>query len=76
MPCNKKYPTVEGVTVYVVIDRRTRQLLYKGLSSYECAEQLEPGTCHGHGATEEEALKKACDVAERCERHERMRNAS
>lgn len=60
-------PIIEGTTVFVVLDRRTRQLLYKGESADEVAELLEPGTCHGFGPTDEDALKMAMGIVEKLE---------
>lgn len=60
-------PTIEGVTVYVVINLRSRELLYKGTSSYEAAEQSTKGTCFGYGLDDQAAHFMACQIADRNE---------
>lgn len=62
-----RFPTIEGVTVYVVISLRSRKVLYKGQSSYETAEHSERGTCFGWGNDEKAAFLMATQIADRCQ---------
>lgn len=71
-----KIPTIPGITNYVVLSLASRKVLYKGQSGATTAEHSERGTCFGYGVTEEDALRMAVAIANRCREHERRKQAN
>ncbi len=71
-----KFPTIPGITNYVVLSMSSRKLLYKGQSGAMTAEHSEPGTCFGYGITEEDALKMAGAIIDRCKANERRQRGN
>lgn len=51
-------------TYFAVVRIVDGKVMYKGKLDYKAAAALEPGTVHGSGTSESEAVSKARDVAD------------